>query len=488
MSITFRQASIALILPSLLLVGMPASEPANAAQGFRAAQDLVQSRLKPSLEKNKSGKPGWSDRDPRGPRGHGGRRHGPRFPPVIVLPPSVPDGPDEVTDVPQRRPERAPRAAQSQTIPRQVVIVVDQSAPQSLSGELARRHGLTRRESQDMPLVNGRCELYDVRGSRSVSQVVAALRRDPRVKLVQANFRYQAQSGADAAPQGQAALPQYALDKVALPQAHEMALGRDVVVAVIDAAVDDTHPDLKGAVLRSFDAVGLPDRKPGFHGTAVAGIIRAQGAMEGAAPQASILAVRAFRVRDTSEPAETSTWTLLRAVEWAVENKANILNLSFTGPADDALHLALQSAAARRVVAIAAAGNNGPKAAPAYPAAYPEVIAVTAIDEKDRRYAQANRGSYIAVAAPGVDILAPVEKGKHSYLSGTSFATAYVSGIVALLIERNRELDTKAVAEVIAAGADDLGPQGRDDDFGVGRINAYASLKAMERTTTATDR
>jgi subtilisin family serine protease len=77
--------------------------------------------------------------------------------------------------------------------------------------------------------------------------------------------------------------------------------------------------------------------------------------------------------------------------------------------------------------------------------------------------------------------LAPVEKGKHSYLSGTSFATAYVSGIVALLLERNRDLDTGAVVELMREGAEDLGPQGRDEDFGLGRVNAYASLKALEQ-------
>jgi subtilisin family serine protease len=128
---------------------------------------------------------------------------------------------------------------------------------------------------------------------------------------------------------------------------------------------------------------------------------------------------------------------------------------------------------------IAAAGNGGPKAAPAYPAAYPGVIAVTAVDEADRRYEHANRGDYIAVAAPGVDILAPVELGRHSYLSGTSIAAAYVSGIAALLLERNPGLDAQALAEIIAGGADDLGPAGRDADFGAGRVNAFSSLKLI---------
>jgi subtilisin family serine protease len=107
------------------------------------------------------------------------------------------------------------------------------------------------------------------------------------------------------------------------------------------------------------------------------------------------------------------------------------------------------------------------------------VIAVTAVDAADRRYEHANRGHYIAVAAPGVDILAPVEGGKHELVSGTSFATAYVSGIAALLLERDPGLDAAGVARLIAAGADDLGPRGRDDDFGAGRVNALTTLKSM---------
>jgi subtilisin family serine protease len=104
---------------------------------------------------------------------------------------------------------------------------------------------------------------------------------------------------------------------------------------------------------------------------------------------------------------------------------------------------------------------------------------VTAIDQSDARYVHANRGSYITVAAPGVDILAPVEQGGHAYVSGTSFAAAYVSGIAALLLERDPELDAHAVTELITMGADDVGPSGRDDEFGAGRANALSSLQLL---------
>src|SRR5205823_3357300 len=155
---------------------------------------------------------------------------------------------------------------------------------------------------------------------------------------------------------------------------------------------------------------------------------------------------------------------------WAVRNGAKILNMSFIGAHDPALQQLLHAANEKGVVVVAAAGNGGPAAPPVYPGAYPGVIAVTAVDEADHPYEYANRGSYIAVAAPGVDILAPVERGGYAYVSGTSFAAAYVSGIAALLLERDPTLDPQTVADLIARGAEDLGPVGRDDEFGAGRV------------------
>jgi subtilisin family serine protease len=190
------------------------------------------------------------------------------------------------------------------------------------------------------------------------------------------------------------------------------------------------------------------------------------------------MAVRAFRSKPGALP-ETTTEILLGAIDWAVRNGAKVLNLSFVGPKSGQLQELLDETRRKGVVLVAAAGNGGPKAPPAFPAAFPGVIAVTAVDAADRRYEHANRGRYIAVAAPGVDILAPVEGGKHELVSGTSFATAYVSGIAALLLERDPSLDAAAVARLIAAGADDLGPRGRDDDFGAGRVNALATLKSV---------
>jgi len=400
----------------------------------------------------------------------------PRQPPVYTLPQT----PAELTQYVASLPRREQRVPQGRTLPqrveRQILVLIDLGQPQSLGAELARTYGLELLSSRPIALLGARAELFRIRGGRSETAALAALQSDTRVRSAQFNLRYFRTSDGrrQAVP-----IPQYGPRNVRLPDAHQLALGRNVVIAVIDSAVDTEHPDLKGAVVQSFDAIGVRDLAPDFHGTAVAGIIRSRGVVEGVAPQAQIMAVRAFRAKPGALP-ESTTELLLVAINWAAENGAKVLNMSFANTHRDGHLQALLEAVNRKgITLVAAAGNAGPKAAPAFPGAYPGVIAVTAVDEKDRRYEHANRGRYIAIAAPGVDILAPVERGGHAFLSGTSFATAYVSGIAALLLERDPSIDTATVAQLIAAGADDIGPAGRDDDFGAGRVNALGSLKSM---------
>jgi subtilisin family serine protease len=375
-----------------------------------------------------------------------------------------------------RRVEQAPRGqAPAQRVARQILVLIDQSRPQSVAAALARSYGLEVLSSRPIVLLNARATLFRVRAGRSEDAALAALQRDSRVRSAQFNMRY---LHSDDRRGGTGQIPQYGPRAVKLPDAHRLALGRNVMIAVIDSAVDKAHPDLKGAVVHAFDVVGGKDTAPDFHGTAVAGIIRGRGVVDGVAPEAQIMSVRAFRTKRGAPP-ETTTEHLLAAIDLAAMYGAKVLNMSFVGARDGHLHELLRTAGSRGIVLVAAAGNGGPKAAPAYPAAYPEVIAVTAVDEADHRYEHANRGGYIAIAAPGVAILVPVEGGRHDWVSGTSYAAAYVSGIAALMLERDSSMNTAAVVQAITAGADDLGPAGRDDDYGAGRVNALAALKSM---------
>jgi subtilisin family serine protease len=125
-------------------------------------------------------------------------------------------------------------------------------------------------------------------------------------------------------------------------------------------------------------------------------------------------------------------------------------------------------------VLVAAAGNNGPKAPYGYPAAYPGVIAITATDDKDELMQQANRGPYVFVSAPGVNVIAPVGGGQ-DLVTGTSFAAAVVSGAIANLIHAEPDRSADWIEAALSSTAKDLGAAGRDSDFGFGLIDAKAA-------------
>jgi len=351
---------------------------------------------------------------------------------------------------------------------------------------LGRRQGLERLESFDANGVT--MTRWRIPDRRSVPTVIRSLRSESIVLAVQPNFLYQARqapgdqpaAAAASAPQPGGLGEQYASAKLRLAQAHELATGEKVLVAVIDSGIDASHPELAGAIAESFDALGS-EEKVHAHGTAVAGAIVAHAQLTGAAPQARILAARAFDAKDRA--AEATTYTIDKALDWAVSRGARIVNMSFTGPRDPAMEQRLAKAAKQGIILIAAAGNDGPKAPAAYPAAYPGVIAVTATDIDDKLFKNANRGSHIAVAAPGVDLLLPAPADGYQMTTGTSFAAAEVSGIAALMLERKPDLGPDGVRKALMATARVLGPRpknGVDPQFGAGLVDAYAAIRALE--------
>jgi len=152
--------------------------------------------------------------------------------------------------------------------------------------------------------------------------------------------------------------------------------------------------------------------------------------------------------------------------------------MSFAGSNDALIERGLAALAAKGIVMVAAAGNAGAKSPPLYPAANPNVIAVSATDAQDHLFAASNRGGYIAVAAPGVDIFLPAPDQKYQMTSGTSFSAAYVSALAALVLERNPALTPRELRAILTGTARDLGSPGRDDLFGAGEADASAEVKA----------
>jgi subtilisin family serine protease len=369
-------------------------------------------------------------------------------------------------------------------VPDEVVIeVANAVSPQQIDA-LQRRHRLTRVESQTFQLSGTTLFRWRIPDRRSVASVVRALEADRLVASAQPNYLFTLQQDeAKAASEGDAA--QYALAKLRLPQAHALAKGDKVPVAVIDSGIDANHPELAGAIAESYDTLTAP-MAPHKHGTAIAGLIAAHGKLMGAAPGAPILAIRAFD--GTGASVEGTTFNILKGLDWAAAHGARVINMSFAGPSDPAIHRSLAAAHKKGIVLVAAAGNAGPKSPPLYPAADPNVIAVTATDAEDKLFPQSNRGRYIAVAAPGAQILVAIPDGGYEVASGTSYSAAEVSGIVALMLERNRDLPPDKVRDILLATAKDLGPKGRDILFGAGLADAYGALMAEQAPMAAAPR
>ena len=356
----------------------------------------------------------------------------------------------------------------------EIVAEIDGALTDPQADELARRRGLERLQSRNFPLVGATIGLFRIIDRRPVETVSREFAAEASVRSVQPNFRYLLQDQKAVPSEGDPA--QYALAKLRLPEAHTLAHGANVTVAVIDSAIDVRHPELAGAIADSFDALGSKEG-PHVHGTGVAGAIVAHARLMGSAPAARILAIRAFATG--ANGAESTTFVVLKGLDYAAAHGARIVNMSFAGPKDPLIERGIAATAAKGILMVAASGNAGPKSPPLYPAANASVIAVSATDAQDKLFPASNRGAYIAVAAPGVDIFLPAPDEKYQMTSGTSFSAAYVSGLAALMIERNPALKPDEVRAILMKTARDLGTPGRDDLFGAGEADAFAAVSAV---------
>jgi len=376
-----------------------------------------------------------------------------------------------------------PPRGERRFVPNEVITAFSPSATPQAIEQLARRYNLTQLESQGFPLIGSTLYRWRIGGRRTVGDAIGALEDERIVASVQPNYVFTLQEdAAKTAPDMRGDPAQYVLDKLQIEQAHHIATGKNILVAVIDSKIDEKTQDLDGAIVKNFDALG-GDEKPDNHGTAMAGAIAAHAKLLGIAPAARLLAARAFA--STPGAASGTSFAIYKGLQWAADNAARVVNMSFVGPVDPEMHRMLAAAYAKGMVLIAAAGNAGPNSAPLYPAADPDVIAVTATDSNDRLYNMANRGAYIAVAAPGVEILALAPGEAYQITTGTSVATAHVSGIAALLLELQPSLKPADVRAIITATAKLPASAGRHSDLGAGLASAYRAVMALTEKSAA---
>jgi subtilisin family serine protease len=386
----------------------------------------------------------------------------------------------------ERRVVDIPPATETRLIQDEVVVQIAAN-PDQLQAAV-RRLGLTIIETQNLTNAGSIVVRLRITNGRTPAAAIGLLRNVGMAAIAQPNYVYALQEAApapaaqgEAEPQGDAA--QYILEKLKMSDVHRMVRGANVPIAVIDSEIDVTHPDLVGVVAQRFSAVGGAPEKPHPHGTGMAGAMAARQRILGTAPAARLLAVHAFS--SNAAKAESTTFNILKGIDWAVGQGARVINMSFAGPQDPSLQRSLKLAYDKGIVLVAAAGNAGAKSPPLFPGADPFVIAVTATDVDDKLFTGANRGKYISVAAPGVDILVPAPENAYQLTTGTSVAAAEVSGIVALLLERNPKLTPADIRRILTASARRLGTGDRDDNFGSGLIDPLKALQLAEPRTAA---
>jgi len=252
---------------------------------------------------------------------------------------------------------------------------------------------------------------YGVPRGWSVDRALSRLRRIAPGAEFAANHIHSQSGGATAAAGGGALLAQGG--------------GRPAAVGIIDGGVA-IHPALRGGIQQRGFASGAP--RPSAHGTAVASLIAGDGTVRGAAPGAPLLVADIYG----SDPRGGNALALARALGWMTAQRVPVVAISLVGPTNPLVARAIALAGSRGTLVVAAVGNDGPAAPPAFPASYPGVIAVTAIDGRGRVLAEAGRAAHLDYAAPGADMAAASVDGRLAAVRGTSFAVPFVAGRLAV--------------------------------------------------------
>ncbi len=259
------------------------------------------------------------------------------------------------------------------------------------------------------------------------------------------------------------------------PQLATCAQGLNV--GVIDTDFDDHHPAFANRSLKIGRVEASSSKSAAkTHGTGILAILAGdpRSNTPGLIPDANFYVFDIFAADETGQPV-ADTMSLLKALEWMKASQVKVINMSLSGPRDELIEKAIVRMSAEGTIFIAAAGNGGPTGSASYPAAYAPVVAVTAVNKDMRSYRYANHGTYIDVAAPGVEIFTAAPGNRHSLQSGTSFAVPYVTSVIASIYRTSAKKDKQTLLRHLEFL--DLGSPGKDNVYGHGLIQAPESCK-----------
>jgi len=366
---------------------------------------------------------------------------------------------------------------------RQLIVTLAPATPEvwaTLAKELSGEYGLDQVGAFPLTSLGVQCVVFQVSENRPLDTVLAQLTADPRVESVQQNQFFQGLGALAGDPYSSL---QYGPRAVHADRAHAWVTGRGVRVAVVDTGVDTRHPDLTDRVVKTINFVegGEKTFTSDYHGTAVAGVIAAHTdngkGIYGIAPDADLLAVKAcWHRRPGTSEAWCSSWTLAKAIDFAIAEHVQVLNLSLSGPPDPLLRRLIVKASSEQSITVVAAVMEREDPALSFPANLSTVIAVIASDSQGRVRARVGKQPTL-LAAPGVEVLTTVPNGAYDFLSGSSFATAHVSGIVALLLEGNPQLSPQQVKDLLV----DTGPPVNGNDPETASVHYADACAALRR-------
>jgi subtilisin family serine protease len=371
-----------------------------------------------------------------------------------------------------------------QLLTRQVIVTLAPASPEQwtrMAQTLTQTYGLPQVGAFPLSSIGVQCVVLQLPENAVMADIIRQLARHPMVESVQPNQFFQGLATVHNDPY---ATLQHGAQTVRADRVHHLVTGKGVKVAVIDTGVDVEHPDLHGRVVKTANFVdgGEQSFTQDSHGTAVAGIIAARADNDigifGIAPEAEILAVKACWQRTAIvQQAVCSSWTLAKAIDFAMLAEARILNFSLAGPSDALVTRLLTKAAERGITVIAATLEE--EQGPGFPASLDTVIAVFSSDLQGRVHLETVVPPASLLAAPGVDILTTTPQRSYDFLSGSSLAAAHVTGIAALLLEQNSTLSPNQLSALLQATSRPVPGSDGTSQRTVGIIDACNALRTL---------
>lgn len=374
-----------------------------------------------------------------------------------------------------------PKQMQSRQI---IVALAEPGRPQwdAIAQDLQTQYQLRRVGAFPLASIGVQCLVFQVPSDQSLEATLARLRADPRVELAQPNQAFEGLQATTSASSAAYTHLAYGVRLLRADQARPISTGRSVSVVVIDTGADTEHPDLRGRVVetRNFVDGGEPSFTTDRHGTAVAGVIGARAAavgagLDGVAPDAVLTVAKACWYPDqASAKARCSSWTLAKAIDFAITSGAKVINLSLGGRSDELLARLLAAADRRGVTVVAATRED--QGDPGFPATLDTVIPVISCDPNSRVTRPPWHTPDFVAAAPGVDIVAPAPHGRYDLLSGSSLAAAHVTGVVALLVQQDPQRRPDQIRALLRATAKPVANANPSASPAIGIVDACAAL------------